>query len=60
MFAICSFHISSNYSQEGHFVHKGIAKSEPVRKELRENTCYCSTKEIILQEDIYTEKYDYL
>ena len=37
-----------------------LAKGKPVRKELRENTCYCSTKEIILQEDIYTEKYDYL
>ena len=23
MFTVCSFHISSNYSQEGHFVHKG-------------------------------------
>ena len=23
MFTVCSLHISSNYSQEGHFVHKG-------------------------------------
>ena len=32
-----------------------LAKSEPAKEELRENNCYCSTKEITLQEDIYTE-----
>ena len=33
MFAVCSYHISSNYSGEEHFVHKRHVKEEFLTKQ---------------------------